>query len=169
MASGIHKSKEIYKYTPTNSGNQCVPIRGLYVSGLHTEPRYYDHLVTVVGFNSNEPEIRDYTTAYKNAYEPAIIVRGFQYVNPTAVDYTTQSKTNNTSGFIVRGFQFANPQVISYQTSNYENTDHGIIVRGFQFVPFSVNDYTYHLEDFGPTHVISIRSFESTEPEITDI
>ncbi len=59
--SDFHKSKEVYRYTPTANGDKLVPVRGLYVSGLHKEPWYIDHAVTVTGFTSNDGTIVHYT------------------------------------------------------------------------------------------------------------
>ncbi|MBO4736312.1 MAG: hypothetical protein J5614_07945, partial [Paludibacteraceae bacterium] len=60
--SDFHKSKEVYRYTPTANGDKLVPVRGLYVSGLHKEPWYIDHAVTVTGFESNEGTVVHYTS-----------------------------------------------------------------------------------------------------------
>ena len=54
--SGIHKSKEVYKYTNTAQGKRLVPVRGLYVSGIPA-----DHMVKMLSVDTGAVTVDYYT------------------------------------------------------------------------------------------------------------
>jgi hypothetical protein len=87
MSSGFHRSKEVYKFTETPTGRKLVPIRGLYVSGLHTEPRYTDHLITVKNFTSSTTNVVNFTEVSRDVYTPCMQGVGFGNVDPTIINH----------------------------------------------------------------------------------
>ena len=92
--SDFHKSKEVYRYTPTANGDKLVPVRGLYVSGLHKEPWYIDHAVTVTKFESNEGTIVHYTSKNTSFYDDsALAFTGLSVGGISIVNYYQASKS----------------------------------------------------------------------------
>ncbi|MBO4736754.1 MAG: hypothetical protein J5614_10245 [Paludibacteraceae bacterium] len=114
--SDFHKSKEVYRYTPTANGDKLVPVRGLYVSGLHKEPWYIDHAVTVTKFESNEGTIVHYTSASTSFYDDsALAFTGLSVGGISVVNYY-QDKTSvyDGSALAFTGVSIELPSMMSY-------------------------------------------------------
>ena len=93
--SGYHKSKEVYKYHRDVHGNiTIIHVRGLYISGTHLEPAYWDHNVTITGISSTDGvTVVDYVNTTKSTYDYS----GIRFIDCTwqhpltVVDYTSST------------------------------------------------------------------------------
>ena len=93
--SGYHKSKEVYKYHRDVHGNiTIIPVRGLYISGTHLEPAYWDHNVTITGISSTDGvTVVDYVDTTKSTYDYS----GIRFIDCawqhplTVVDYSSST------------------------------------------------------------------------------
>ena len=116
--SDFHKSKEVYRYTPTANGDKLVPVRGLYVSGLHKEPWYIDHAVTVTAFTSNDGTVVHYTSASTSFYDDSALaftglsVGGISIVNY----YQDKASVYDGSALAFTGLSIELPSMMSYST-----------------------------------------------------
>ena len=165
--SGIHKSREVYKYTPTRDGRKLVPVRGLYVSGLHTEPRYMDHWLEVVGFTSNDGDIVDYTEREIDRYVPCIAIIGFENSQPTVINYSTSELNFNTPGIAIVGFDNQKPTIIEYNTNENQIYTPGFAIIGFEHASPTILNYYRLSIDSSLEHILTVVDYTSSECVIT--
>ena len=168
--SGIHRSKEVYKYTDTPTGRKLVPVRGMYVSGLHTEPWYIDHTVSVSRFTSNEPTIMDY---YESSYDNSIGGLHFVGVNsyePTLQRFTTQHTSGTFTGLHFVGVNSYDCVLYKYQTFRTDASFGGLHFVGVaDFGNVQCYHYTKKTVDSSLEHMISVLKYESSNPTIENI
>ena len=138
--SGIHKSKEVYKYTETPTGRNLVPVRGVYVSGLHTEPWYIDHTVSVTKYTSNDPIVVDYYETSHSATFGGLHFVGVKSYKPIINQYAIQRRNDTFAGLHFVGVH-----------------DAGSI----KCVRYSKKDV-----DSSREHLITVTKFESSNPTI---
>ena len=133
MSSGFHRSKEVYKFTETPTGRKLVPIRGLYVSGLHTEPRYTDHLITVKNFTSSTTNVVNFTEVSRDVYTPCMQGVGVGNIDPTFVYYSSDLKNMNQAPCMQgAGFENVDPTIINHPTNKVSMIpDHLVKVKDF--------------------------------------
>lgn len=170
--SGIHKSQEIYKYTPTENGRKCIPIRGLYVSGLHTEPWYVDHVITITNFTSSEPRIEDYYESTTETVHPSYTVTGF-YPGPNVeVDnYSSTARNSVHPSYTVTGFIDGHGLVIDlYESSTFQQVHPSYTVMSFiKSDNVAIENLMETHVDSSLEHIISIDEFTSSTPSIADL
>lgn len=171
----IHKSREVYKYTPTATGKKLVPIRGLYVSGTHLEPYYIDHYITIDAFTTNEPTITDLTTSSVD-FPPwhAISFIGADIVNGVNVDWYTTSSVElepwHAISFI--GAEIANGVDVEWYTASVKELEpwHAISFIGAEIVNgVDVDWYTTSTASIGIQPGIELVSFTATDVTVENI
>lgn len=167
--SGIHKSREVYKYTPTRDGRKLVPVRGLYVSGLHTEPRYMDHILTISEFSSSKETVVYYTEAEMDVNVPGISVSAIKTEPIEVTEYSSASSNPSSPGISVVGIKTSPIEVIEY-TSNVPNLDvPGISVTYVATTPMEIIDYHHIFVDSSLDHVLTIVTYDSSTPTVTNV
>ena len=141
----IQPSSEIYKMfrgspTPEYPGGEpiLVPIRGLYVSGTHTEPVYIDHYTTIVEFTENTPITivnLENTSVDFNVMDNVHFV-GMERTNSTySVSYSTAKTSENVMD---------NVHFVGMEKTN---------------TMYSVSKVTDHADNIRPSHCITITAF----------
>jgi len=166
--SGIHKSREVYKYTPTRDGRKLVPVRGLYVSGLHTEPRYMDHWLEVVGYTSNDGDIVDYIETNIDKYANAFSFVGIETYQPEVIEYSTTNINLRASGFAICGVDTQNVAIIPYNTQSQSVYPTGYAITHFDHDPPTIINYQHLFVDSSLEHILTIVDYTSSEFTITD-
>lgn len=170
MSSGYYKSKEVYKYTETSNGRKLVPIRGLYVSGLHTEPLYMDHLISIHDFSSTPTVIADYTEISENVYDSVLNIVGIGASALTITNYTIASANlPNDDVLNIVGFDQLPINVQSYTQESDNVTDSVLNIVGLSVSSMGITEYPYAYETLPPEHLITINAFTSNATVITDV
>jgi len=169
--SDFHKSKEVYRYTPTANGDKLVPVRGLYVSGLHKEPWYIDHAVTVTGFTSNDGTIVHYTQLNTSVYDDsALAFTGLAIGDISVVNYYHSSASAyDDSALAFTGFEISLPDMTSYETSKVSAYDDSVLSFTALSVDSSLTSMTYKIirSPQNPQPTITLRQFTSTDSTIS--
>lgn len=169
--SDFHKSKEVYRYTPTANGDKLVPVRGLYVSGLHKEPWYIDHAVTVNNFTSNDGTIVHYTQLNKSIYDDsALAFTGLTIGDVSFVNYyQANALMYDDSALAFTGFDISLPEMTSYETSNVSVYDDSVLSFTALSVDASLTSETYKIirSPQNPQPTITLRQFTSTDSTIS--
>lgn len=172
MGEGYYKSREVYKYTETSDGRKLVPVRGLYVSGLHTEPWYIDHMVSVHDFTSSKGKIVDYTNITVNTEDdPIVHIVGAHVKYPTIQSYSTTEQTVQPDSIAhIVGAVAYQPTIVKYQTVvvNVEPDSIAHIV-GCHFKKQTVIQNRLISIDMIPDHMISIAQYDTSTATITDV
>ena len=109
----IYYAKEIYKKLPvtlqhpTALDTPIVPIRGLYVAGLHRNIFNIDHCVQLTSLTNEPAQWVNYTkTTAEMSDDGAFIIRGVRRrgIKPSFVRYTrTSTEMSDDGEFIIRG------------------------------------------------------------------
>ena len=103
--ANVFKSKEVYEHrnivNPGSSEHHIVPVQGVFVSDLWTQPYYIDHMLTIDAIENVEATIVDYTSSSYDlqnaeAFESKVMVNN---VIPTVVHYQTSSATGYHDDF----------------------------------------------------------------------
>ena len=139
----IYYAKEIYKKLPvtlqhpTALDTPIVPIRGLYVAGLHRNIFNIDHCVQLTSLINEPAQWVNYTkTTAEMSDDGSFIIRGVRRrgIKPSFVRYTrTSSDLSEDGGFIVRGVRRRahTPNFTAYGRASVEMSDDGgFIIRG---------------------------------------
>ena len=149
----IYYAKEIYKKIPVNLQHPTaldtpiVPIRGLYVAGLHRNIFNIDHCVQI--------------TALEN--QPA------RWVNYTRIT----ADMSDDGGFIMRGIKrrIATPSIVKYSRTTTEMTDDGgFIMRGIKrriATPSNVPRPRINHDHIGDSHCVKILDISNSPVDIT--
>lgn len=165
--SGIHKSKEVYKYTRTSNGDKLIPVRGLYVSGLHTEPRYVDHVITVSNFTSNDAHITDYKETPVDISTEAFAVSGFESSPIDVTLYTITSKEISSDAFSISGFESVSMDLQLYTNSEQTISTEAFAVTGFDSEPVTFEEYGQLRVDSSLEHVLTLNTYTSNDCSIS--
>ena len=136
------KSPEIYvKLTrssqyPTVKDTPLVPIRGLWVTGIHRSIFDIDHHVTITNIDTSRVEVHDYTASSNTIQDEGHSTIGIVCLNGrkvTADKYSTTEKTiddeaHSTLGIVRCNSNYITPKI--YSESKYGNVcdSHGIFV-----------------------------------------
>ena len=168
--SGIHKSKEVYKYTPTRDGTRkLVPVRGVYVSGLHTDPLYMDHCITITEYSSADVEIVDYTTQETTQRSPGLSVVGIDIHHADIIEYTRKNTSVSSPGLSVIGIEIEHCDILPYTRQSQTQQSPGLSVVGVSVRHFEyVNYFRTHI-DSSLEYVLSVLEYTSSSCDIEDI
>ncbi len=165
--SGIHKSKEVYKYTETPTGRNLVPVRGVYVSGLHTEPWYIDHTVSVTKYTSNDPIVVDYYETSHSATFGGLHFVGVKSYKPTINQYAIQRRNDTFAGLHFVGVKSYKLSLYKYQTLRTDSTFGGLHFVGVHDAgSIKCVRYSKKSVDSSREHLITVTKFESSNPTI---
>ena len=172
---GYYKSKEVYKqhrndaYTPN-----IYPVRGLYVTGTHTEPVYQDHDVTLIGVTSSSLGYVELIETDKNLpTDHAFTVVGFDLSDDiNVVVYNTSSANLPTDhAFTVVGFDLSHDiNVVEYgNVTEQLPTDHAFTVVGFDLsMDLNQKQRISSYVDVGYNNCMTITNITSNAIVITD-
>ena len=182
--SYIEKSKEIYKQirknkTEENPGGDptLIPLRGMWVSGTHTEPVYMDHYMTVTAFTSTPAVAVDYVSKYIEHTENTNLK--FMGINKSwhmnIVTYhrnTMPDQTDNTNLKFLGVNKSWHMNIVTYGRQYPEDQKDYL---GLKFMGINmtrrivIGEKTTSAKntDDGPTHSITITGFTSTDPTIS--
>lgn len=165
--SGIHKSKEIYKYAETTHGKKLIPIRGLYVSGLHTEPRYIDHVISVTKFTSNEPHISDYKETPIDLNTDAFAITSFAS-NPVDVTlYTISTDDVSSDTFAISGFASTQLDLQLFTSSEQTMSTDAFAITHFDSTPMTFDEYGQLRVNSSLEHVLTLNTYTSNDCSIS--
>lgn len=165
--SGIHKSKEVYKYTRTSNGDKLIPVRGLYVSGLHTEPRYVDHVITVSNFTSNDVHITDYKETPVDISTEAFAVSGFGSSPIDVTLYTITSKEISSDAFAISGFASTQLDMQLFTSSEQTMSTDTFAITHFDSTPMTFDEYGQLHVNSSLEHVLTLNTYTSNDCSIS--
>lgn len=166
--SGIHRSQEVYKFTPTNSGMKLVPVQGLYVSGLHTEPWYIDHCITISRFTSTDATIRDYYDSQSTLPFNGIHLVGLESLPVKYQKYTSVARQETFSGIHLVGINSLPVQINKYTSQNISKTFSGIHLVGIMSYDVTAQNFYILKRDSSLEHIVSVTQYTTTEPTISN-
>lgn len=92
----IFKTIEAYKKIPVVSGreDQLRVVRGVWVSGVHTDPLTMDAVLQIKDYNSNKAETRVYTeTTDQTGWDGQIAFTGFYTGKSSIKTYYSENIT----------------------------------------------------------------------------
>jgi len=167
----IHKSKEVYRFTDTAHGDKLVPVRGLYVTGIHKEPWYIDHAITMVSETSNVGTIVSYTSRDESLRTDFILnVCDIDLFTVDVVNYYTRS--DNVAADVILnvcGIDMFPVDAMAYTTAS-DNMETDVIlnvcgVDMFDIDPPQRRSTVY--ADQQPQPSISLLSFTSSAGEFS--
>lgn len=179
----IYYAKEIYKKLPvslqhpTALDTPIVPIRGLYVAGLHRNIFNIDHCVQITSINNEPARWVNYTRISADMVDDGgFIIRGLRRRAPIPkIDkYTrTSSEMTDDGGFIIRGFRrrAVKPDFKAYGKVTSDMVDDGgFIIRGFRRQsPILKTDRmtTVNHDHIGDSHCVKILDITNLPADIT--
>lgn len=179
----IYYAKEIYKKLPvslqhpTALDTPIVPIRGLYVAGLHRNIFNIDHCVQLTAINNEPARWVDYTRITADMPDDgAFIVRGIRRraALPKIDRYTqTTAEMPDDGGFIIRGIRRSavTPNITPYGKVSADTPDDGgFIIRGIrrQALQLKTNKMTTINHDhIGDSHCVKILDITNLPADIT--
>lgn len=178
----IYYAKEIYKKLPvtlqhpTALDTPIVPIRGLYVAGLHRNIFNIDHCVQLTDLINEPAQWVNYTkTTAEMSDDGSFIIRGVRRrgIKPSFVRYTRTSTELSDDGFIVRGVRRRahTPNFTAYGRASVEMSDDGsFIVRGFRrrgLTPKTNRKATVNHDHIGDSHCVKILDISNSPADIT--
>ena len=178
----IQKSIEVYKQFRGQKTEEypggiplLVPVRGLYVSGTHTEPYFIDHNLTITNFTSNTMTVSDYTEIGKSINEGENLhLVGIDFVTRNRyVRFSSTSKDfNPESNIHLVGVDFVTRnRYTSFSTKNYNlNPESNIHLVGIDFVTRNKYGYPQSVSrtQQGPTHCLTIQVFTSNTITVSE-
>ena len=165
--SGIHKSKEVYKNTQTRYGRRLVPVRGLYVSGIHTDPRYTDHVITVSRYTSSDAVIAEYIETYRDVSAYSMSPTAFISKPLQLVDYGNAAASSTSYSMSLTNFESRPIDMIVYHSQAYQPNTYSMSLTDFESTSLQIIEYgTLHV-DSSMEHVISVNSYNSSTCTIT--
>lgn len=180
----IYYAKEIYKKLPvslqhpTALDTPIVPIRGLYVAGLHRNIFNIDHCIQLTAIDNEPARWVDYTrtTAEMTDDGGGFILRGLRRraAMPKIDKYTrTTAEMADNGSFIIRGIRrrAAMPSVTAYGkvTSNMTD-DGGFIIRGIRrraLILNTVRRSSVNHDHIGDSHCVKILDITNLPADIT--
>lgn len=121
--AGYYKSKEVYKQHRDALVNEphIIPVRGLYVSGTHTEPVYQDHDVTITNIDSSPIQYVDLieTTANRHIGQSLNLIDFYTFGTIHSVTYSKASADRHIgqSLNLIDFYTFGNLTVESYTST----------------------------------------------------
>lgn len=179
----IYYAKEIYKKLPvslqhpTALDTPIVPIRGLYVAGLHRNIFNIDHCVQITALENQPTRWVNYTRITADMPDDGgFILRGIKRRNmvPSIVKYSrTTASMADDGGFIMRGIKRRNmrPSITPYGKVNVEMPDDGgFIMRGIKrrnTTPSKVPRPTINHDHIGDSHCVKILDISNSPVDIT--
>ena len=180
----IYYAKEIYKKLPvslqhpTALDTPIVPIRGLYVAGLHRNIFNIDHCVQLTDLTNEPTRWVDYTRIKADMVDDGggFILRGIR--RPAAVPkidkYTrTSAEAADDGAFIIRGIRrrAAMPSITAYGKVTSDMADDGaFIIRGIRRqapILNTVRRSTVNHDHIGDSHCVKILDITNLPADIT--
>ena len=181
----IYYAKEIYKKLPvslqhpTALDTPIVPIRGLYVAGLHRNIFNIDHCVQLTAINNEPTQWVNYTKITADMADDGggFILRGIR--RPAALPkidkYTrTSAEMADNGAFIIKGIrrQSAAPSITAYGkvTSDMVDDGGGFILKGIRrqsLIPKTVRRSTVNHDHIGDSHCVKILDITNLPADIT--
>lgn len=179
----IYYAKEIYKKLPvtlqhpTALDTPIVPIRGLYVAGLHRNIFNIDHCVQLTSLINEPAQWVNYTkTTAEMSDDGSFIIRGVRRrgTKPSFVRYTrTSVEMSDDGSFIVRGVRrrALAPNFTAYGRVSSELSDDGaFILRGVRRRGLALNTFrkgTVKHDHIGDSHCVKILDITNSPADIT--
>lgn len=179
----IYYAKEIYKKLPvslqhpTALDTPIVPIRGLYVAGLHRNIFNIDHCVQITALENQPARWVNYTRiTAEMSDDGGFIMRGIKrrIAAPSITKYSrTTAEMPDDGGFIMRGIKrrSATPSITPYGKANAEMSDDGgFIMRGIKrrnSTPSKVPRLTINHDHIGDSHCVKILDISNSPVDIT--
>lgn len=179
----IYYAKEIYKKLPvslqhpTALDTPIVPIRGLYVAGLHRNIFNIDHCVQITALENQPARWVNYTRiTAEMSDDGGFIMRGIKRRNsaPSLTKYSRiTAEMPDDGGFIMRGIKRRNttPSITPYGKVNAEMPDDGgFIMRGIKrraATPSKVHRPTINHDHVGDSHCVKILDISNSPVDIT--
>ena len=143
----------------------------MYVSGLHKEPCYIDHAVTVNSFTSNDGTIVHYTQINTSVYDDsALAFTGLTIGDISVVNYyQADASLYDDSALAFTGFDISLPEMTSYETSKVSAYDGSALSFTALSVDSSLTSMTYKIvrSPQNPQPTITLRQFTSTDSTIS--
>ena len=179
----IYYAKEIYKKLPvslqhpTALDTPIVPIRGLYVAGLHRNIFNIDHCVQITALENEPARWVNYTRITADMSDDGgFIMRGVKRRNmvPSITKYSrTTASMSDDGGFIMRGVKrrATIPSITPYGKVTTDMADDGgFIMRGIKrrnTTPSKVPRPTINHDHIGDSHCVKILDISNTPADIT--
>ena len=179
----IYYAKEIYKKLPvtlqhpTALDTPIVPIRGLYVAGLHRNIFNIDHCVQLTSLINEPAQWVNYTkTTAEMSDDGSFIIRGARRrgIKPSFVRYTrTSTEMSDDGEFIVRGVRRRGikPNFVAYGKASAELSDDGsFILRGVRrqgTQPSTIRKGRVKHDHIGDSHCVKIIDITNSPADIT--
>lgn len=179
----IYYAKEIYKKLPvtlqhpTALDTPIVPIRGLYVAGLHRNIFNIDHCVQLTDLTNEPAQWVNYTkTTADMSDDGSFIIRGVRRrgIKPSFVKYTrTSTELSDDGGFIIRGVRRRahTPNFTAYGRASVEMSDDGaFILRGVRrrgLTPSTNRKGRVNHDHIGDSHCVKIIDITNSPADIT--
>ena len=179
----IYYAKEIYKKLPvslqhpTALDTPIVPIRGLYVAGLHRNIFNIDHCVQITALENEPARWVNYTRITADMSDDGgFIMRGVKRRNmvPSITKYSrTTASMSDDGGFIMRGIKRRAriPSITPYGKVTADMTDDGgFIMRGIKrraTTPSKVPRPTINHDHIGDSHCVKILDISNSPADIT--
>jgi hypothetical protein len=180
----IYYAKEIYKKLPvslqhpTALDTPIVPIRGLYVAGLHRNIFNIDHCVQLTAVDNEPARWVDYTRIKADMVDDGggFILRGIRRraAVPKVDKYTrTTAEAADDGAFIIRGIRrrAAMPSVTAYGnvTSDMVDDGGGFIIRGIRrrtLMPKIDRRTAVNRDHIGDSHCVKILDITNLPADI---
>lgn len=168
--SGIHKSKEVYKYTNTAQGKRLVPVRGLYVSGTHLEPWYIDHAVTIDAFTTTEAKCVRYTSRAESLSAEHIVKMLNVDTGTVNIDYYTIGSVTLKTDHMVK---MLNVDIGTVNVETYTSVaktlkaDHIVKMLNVDIGTVTYDEFLTREGAVGKQPGIEILEFSTTDPVIS--
>lgn len=179
----IYYAKEIYKKLPvtlqhpTALDTPIVPIRGLYVAGLHRNIFNIDHCVQLTALINEPAQWVNYTrTTAEMSDDGSFIIRGVRRrgIKPSFVRYTrTSAEMSDDGSFIMRGVRRRSlaPNFTAYGKVSAEMSDDGsFIIRGVRRRSLTLNTIrkgSINHDHIGDSHCVKILDITNSPADIT--
>lgn len=180
----IYYAKEIYKKLPvslqhpTALDTPIVPIRGLYVAGLHRNIFNIDHCVQLTAINNEPAQWVNYTKITADMVDDGggFILKGIRRraAVPKIDKYTrTSAEMADNGAFIIRGIRrrAAMPSITAYGKVTSDMTDDGgFILRGIRRRAAMLNTVrksTVNHDHIGDSHCVKILDITNLPADIT--
>ena len=179
----IYYAKEIYKKLPvtlqhpTALDTPIVPIRGLYVAGLHRNIFNIDHCVQLTSLINEPAQWVNYTkTTAEMSDDGAFIIRGVRRraLKPNFVAYgRVSSELSDDGSFIIRGVRrrALKPNFVAYGRVSSELSDDGsFILRGVRRRGLTLSTNRkgrVNHDHIGDSHCVKILDISNSPADIT--
>lgn len=178
------RSPEIYvklkrsSMYPTNKDTPLVPIRGLWVTGIHRSIFDIDHVVQITDIKSNKCSVIDYSTIEKTIKDDGCSLLGAVMVNGpklTVQKYAfTDECIKEDDGCSILGVVVLNGSSINvnkYKTINETIKDDGCSLLGAVALNNNVNISRYTKKKYssvGDSHGLFVAGLSTSRVSVTD-